>query len=116
MLFSVLSTVGIIWSGDTQGALSRVEVRPLAAGKHTIRFYFQTPLQNDRFGCFASGGPGYLEMTDANSFVDQSILNQALSLALTSVATGQTFNLDSQGQATNYNTCLNVVSAFITIP
>ena len=107
------------WGGDTQGTLNRVEVRPLTSnGKHVIRFYLNTPPQNDRFHCFSSA-PGYVEMTDANSTVDQATLNQALAVALTSTSTGQIIHFDSQGFVNNgINndpvSCLNVTSVYIT--
>ena len=79
---------------DIQGKVSKVVTLPVAAGKHAVRIYFSSHV-NDRWGCLQNFG--YIEANDATIYLDAKGLDRLVALATTALATDMTLAIDSPG-------------------
>lgn len=97
---------------DITGKISAIMLRPASSGlKTAVRIYFSSISGTDRFSC--NSNPGYVEITDDNSYVSTGRLNQMLSLALAAQSSGNTFAVDFNGSSANAETCKNGTFAYI---
>ena len=55
---------GLTYAADTEGKVSQIVMPPVQNGKHVVRIYFSTRI-NDRWGC--PQNPGYIDTNNASS-------------------------------------------------
>ncbi len=80
--------------GDTQGKVKSVNLKPVINGEHKLQVRFSI-VENDRWGCHS--GQGYVEVTDASSYVSTDQFKMILSMVLSAQASGKSLALDSPG-------------------
>src|SRR5436190_13550823 len=93
-LLALVCAASMAAAADTEGVVSRVVVLPVTNGKHVLRIYFASYV-NDRWGCLQ--GIGYIEANDTSAYVDAKALDRALVLATTALTAGIPLGIDSPG-------------------
>jgi hypothetical protein len=101
---------------DFKGKIAKIMARPSSApGKTVVTIYFRYPIEsrgsNPNLSCIDSGDHS-VQISDNNSNMPISTVNQILSLALTAYTTGSSFALDVDGSASG-GPCANGVWGYI---
>lgn len=112
----LLGAITTAFAEDFKGKISKVMSRPsTTTGKTVVTIYFQYPLEYRRpeaiFNCIENADHS-VQISDANTNMPLSTVNQILSLALTAYSTGSSFALDVDGNASG-GACGNGVFGFI---
>lgn len=79
-------------TGDTQGIVSAVRIRPAVSGVHSFEVWFSAT-SNDRWGCIQSDG--YVVVSETNAAMTTDNYKRIFAVALAAQAAGKTLALDS---------------------